>query len=201
MVQGHFKCPESGGFTAPSHCPFLNLNYDGAKIWLPPSFGPRACSGFRPAPSRGVGSSQGGAPPLRVIRAVTVRYIRRWLVGWLLFRCLAPGFAGRALVLGNRPTGAGRFRVAGSDGGCAGGASSGRRNRKRGQPGKVGMKRKGGARITRDGAGAGENLTGVGVAPSVAPAIKPRAARAAASAQAVRRVRTDRVALPLVRGG
>jgi len=40
---------------------------------------------------------------VRVIRAVTVRYIRRWLVGWLLFRCLAPGFAGRALVLGNRP--------------------------------------------------------------------------------------------------
>jgi len=50
---------------------------------------------------------------VRVVRAVTIRYIRRWLVGWLLFRCLAPGFAGRALVLGNRPTGAGRFRIAG----------------------------------------------------------------------------------------
>jgi len=50
---------------------------------------------------------------VRVIRAVTIRYIWRWLAGWLLFRCLAPGFAGRALVLGNRPTGAGRFRVAG----------------------------------------------------------------------------------------
>ena len=96
-----------------------------------------------------------GAPPLRVIRAVTVRYIRRWLVGWLLFRCLAPGFAGRALVLGNRPTGAGRFRLAGVRCGRAGWASSGRRNRKRGQAGKVRMKRKGGARITRDGAGAG----------------------------------------------
>lgn len=138
---------------------------------------------------------------MRVIRAVTVRYIRRWLVGWLLFRCLAPGFAGRALVLGNRPTGAGRFRLAGVRCGRAGWASSGRRNRKRGQAGKVRMKRKGGARITRDGAGAGENLTGVGVAPSVAPAIKPRAARAAASARKVRRVRTDRVVLPLVRCG
>jgi len=38
---------------------------------------------------------------LRVIRAVTVRYIRRWLAGWLLFRWLAPCFAARALVLGN----------------------------------------------------------------------------------------------------
>ncbi len=37
---------------------------------------------------------------MRVIRAVTIRYIWRWLAGWLLFRCLAPGFAGRALVLG-----------------------------------------------------------------------------------------------------
>lgn len=100
MVQGHFKCPESGGFTAPSHCPFLNLNYDGAKIWLPPSFGHCACSDFQPALPVVLGPPK-GAPPLRVIRAVTVRYIRRWLVGWLLFRCLAPGFAGRALVLAN----------------------------------------------------------------------------------------------------
>jgi len=76
---------------------------------------------------------------VRVFRAVTVRYIRRWLVGWLLFRCLAPGFAGRALVLGNRPTGAGRFRVAGGRRWRAGGPSSGRRNRKRGQAGKVRM--------------------------------------------------------------
>lgn len=142
-----------------------------------------------------------GAPPLRVIRAVTVRYIRRWLVGWLLFRCLAPSFVCRALVLGNRPTGAGRFRFTGGRCGCAGGASSGRRNRKRGQPGKVGMKRKGGARITRDGCRGGEEPNGGGVAPSVAPAIKPRAARAAASARRGRRVRTDRVALPLVRCG
>ena len=145
--------------------------------------------------------SPGGAPGVRVIRAVTVRYIRRWLVGWLLFRCLAPGFAGRALVLGNRPTGAGRFRLAGVRCGRAGWASSGRRNRKRGQPGKVGMKRKGGARITRDGCRGGEEPNGGGVAPSVAPAIKPRAARAAASVRKVRRVRTDRVALPLVRCG
>jgi len=76
---------------------------------------------------------------VRVIRAVTVRYIRRWLVGWLLFRCLAPGFAGRALVLANRPTGAGRFRVAGGVGGCAGRASSGKRNRKRGRSENVRM--------------------------------------------------------------
>lgn len=138
-----------------------NMNFDGAKIWLPPSFGPRACSDFRPAPSRGVGSSR-GAPPLRVIRAVTIRYIWRWLAGWLLFRCLAPGFAGRALVLGNRPTGAGRFRFTGARCGRAGGAFSGRRNRKRGQAGKFGMKRKGGARITRYGAGVGKNLMGVG---------------------------------------
>lgn len=145
--------------------------------------------------------SPGGVAGVRVIRAVTIRYIWRWLAGWLLFRCLAPGFAGRALVLGNRPTGAGRFRLAGVRCGRAGWASSGRRNRKRGQAGKVRMKRKGGARITRDGAGAGENLTGVGVAPSVAPAIKPRAARAASSTRRGRRVRTDRVALPLVRCG
>jgi len=85
-----------------------------------------------------------------VIRAVTVRYIRRWLAGWLLFRFLAPGFAGRAMVLGNRPTGAGRFRFTGGRCGRAGGASSSRRNRKRGQAGKVLMKRKGGARITRN---------------------------------------------------
>lgn len=142
-----------------------------------------------------------GAPPLRVIRAVTVRYIRRWLVGWLLFRCLAPGFAGRALVLGNRPTGAGRFRVAGGRRWRAGGPSSGRRNRKRGRSEKIRMKRKGGARITRDGCRGGEEPNGGGVAPSVAPAIKPRAARAAASARRGRRVRTDRVALPLVRCG
>lgn|GEM_PF-5471835 len=101
-----------------------------------------------------------GAPPLRVIRAVTVRYIRRWLVGWLLFRCLAPGFPGRALVLGNRPTGAGRFRFTGARCGRAGGASSGRRNRKRGQTGKFGMKLKGGARITRDVAGVGGEPNG-----------------------------------------
>lgn len=44
-----FKYPESGGFTAPPHCPFSNLNYDGAKIWLPPSFGHCACSDFQPA--------------------------------------------------------------------------------------------------------------------------------------------------------
>lgn len=86
-----------------------------------------------------------------VIRAVTVRYIRRWLVGWLLFRCLAPGFAGRALVLGNRPTCAGRFRFTGGRCGRAGGAFCGRRNRKRGRSEKIRMKRKGGARITRSG--------------------------------------------------
>ncbi len=104
-----------------------------------------------------------GAPPLRVIRAVTVRYIRRWLVGWLLFRCLAPGFAGRALVLGNRPTGAGRFRVAGGRRWRAGGPSSGRRNRKRGRSEKIRMKRKGGARITRDGCRGGGEPNGGGV--------------------------------------
>jgi len=76
---------------------------------------------------------------VRVIRAVTVRYIRRWLVGWLFFRCLAPSFVCRALVLGNSATGAGRFRFTGGRCGCAGGASSGRRNRKRGQAGKVRM--------------------------------------------------------------
>ncbi|MHB0765734.1 hypothetical protein ACYCFC_15340 [Stutzerimonas sp. NM35] len=32
---------------------------------------------------------------------MTVRYIRRWLAGWLLFRWLAPGFADRVMVLGN----------------------------------------------------------------------------------------------------
>ena len=68
--------------------------------------------------------SPGGAPGLRVIRAVTFRYVRSWLAGWLLFRWLAPGFAARALVLGNRPTCAGRFRVAGNRCGLAGGASS-----------------------------------------------------------------------------
>lgn len=106
--------------------------------------------------------SPGGVAGVRVIRAVTVRYIRRWLVGWLLFRCLAPGFVCRALVLGNRPTGAGRFRLAGVRCGRAGWASSGRRNRKRGQAGKVGMKRKGGARITRDGCRGGEEPNGGG---------------------------------------
>jgi len=102
---------------------------------------------FEPAPSPN-GSSRWGAP-LRVIRAVTVRYIRRWLAGWLLFRYRAPGFAGRALVLGVRPTGVGRFRIAGNRCGLTGGASSGKRNRKRGQSEKIRMKRKGGARITR----------------------------------------------------
>lgn len=90
-----------------------------------------------------------GAPPLRVIRALIVRYVRRRLAGWLLFRCLAPGFAGRAVVLGNQPTSVGRFRVVGGRCKRAGGACSGRWNRKRGQAGKVRMKRKGGRESPR----------------------------------------------------
>ena len=74
---------------------------------------------FEPAPSPN-GSSRWGAP-LRVIRAVTVRYIRRWLVGWLLFRCHAPGSAGRAPVPGDRSTGVGRFRIAGGRSGVLAG--------------------------------------------------------------------------------
>lgn len=120
---GSLKFPNQGGVTAPPHCPFSNLNCDGAKIWLPPSFGHCACSDFQPALPVVLGPPK-GAPPLRVIRAVTVRYVRRWLAGWLLFRCLAPGFAGRALVLGNRPTCAGRFRVAGNRAGLLAGLSA-----------------------------------------------------------------------------
>lgn len=74
-----------------------------------------------PLPATG---PSGRAAGVRVIRAVTFRYVRSWLAGWLLFRWLAPGFAARALLLGNRPTCAGRFRVAGNRCGLAGGASS-----------------------------------------------------------------------------
>jgi|GEM_PF-5990412 len=97
-----------------------------------------------------------GPPGVRVIRAVTARYIRHWLAGWLLFRCHAQGFGGRALVPGDRPTGAGRFRIAGGRCGVLAGLSGGGGTGSGGSPKKIRMKRKGGARITRIGQGCWE---------------------------------------------